>query len=81
MPRCWTAGASSWRRTGDPLLGGRPGRRSSLTTTTVIQLTGDALHLIGEACSVARSLQPAMLVVEDVGEMDGLAEDADGAGI
>lgn len=45
---------------------------SGLTETTVIQLTGNALHLIGEACSVARSLQPAMLVVEDV---DLIAED------
>lgn len=71
---------------------------SSLTDTTVIQLTGGALELISEACSVARALQPAMVVVEDVdliaedrelhggahpllfqllGEMDGLAEDAD----
>ncbi|MBD8063009.1 AAA family ATPase [Oceanitalea stevensii] len=71
---------------------------SSLTGTTVIQLTGGALSLISEACSVARALQPAMVVVEDVdliaedrdlhsgahpllfqllGEMDGLAEDAD----
>jgi hypothetical protein len=39
---------------------------SSLIGTTVIQLTGNALHLIGEACSVARALQPAMLIVEDV---------------
>jgi hypothetical protein len=39
---------------------------SSLTQTTVIQLSGSALHLIGEACSVARALQPAMVVVEDV---------------
>jgi ATP-dependent 26S proteasome regulatory subunit len=38
----------------------------SLRGTTVIQLTGGALHLIAEACSVARTLQPAMLVVEDV---------------
>jgi hypothetical protein len=45
---------------------------SSLTGTTVIQLTGGALHLIAEACSVARTLQPAMLVVEDV---DLIAED------
>ena len=43
-----------------------------LTDTTVIQLTGDALHLIAEACSVARTLQPAMLVIEDV---DLIAED------
>jgi hypothetical protein len=44
----------------------------SLTETTVISLTGGALHLIAEACSVARALQPAMLVVEDV---DLIAED------
>ena len=40
--------------------------------TTVLQLTGNALHLIAEACSVARALQPAMLVIEDV---DLIAED------
>jgi len=45
---------------------------SSLVGTTVIELTGRSLHLIAEACSVARSLQPAMLVVEDV---DLIAED------
>jgi hypothetical protein len=45
---------------------------SSLVGTTVIQLTGNALHLIAEACSVARALQPSMLVVEDV---DLIAED------
>jgi hypothetical protein len=45
---------------------------ASLTDTTVIQLTGAALHLIGEACSVARALAPSMLVVEDV---DLIAED------
>jgi hypothetical protein len=44
----------------------------SLTETTVIQLTGGALHLIAQACSVARTLAPAMLVVEDV---DLIAED------
>jgi hypothetical protein len=38
----------------------------SLIGTTVIQLTGNALQLIAQACSVARSLQPSMLVVEDV---------------
>jgi ATPase family associated with various cellular activities (AAA) len=38
----------------------------NLVGTTVIQLTGNALHLIAEACSVARALQPAMVVVEDV---------------
>ena len=45
---------------------------SSLTGTTVIELSGDALHLIAEACSVARALQPAMVVIEDV---DLIAED------
>jgi hypothetical protein len=45
---------------------------STLVGTTVIQLTGNALHLIGQACSVARALQPAMLVIEDV---DLIAED------
>ena len=43
-----------------------------LADTTVLQLTGNALHLIAEACSIARALQPAMLVVEDV---DLIAED------
>jgi ATPase family associated with various cellular activities (AAA) len=33
---------------------------------TVIELTGAALHLIAEACSVARTLAPAIVVVEDV---------------
>jgi ATP-dependent 26S proteasome regulatory subunit len=45
---------------------------SRLVDTTVIQLTGNALHLIAEACSVARVLQPAMVVIEDV---DLIAED------
>jgi ATP-dependent 26S proteasome regulatory subunit len=45
---------------------------SQLTDTTIVQLTGDSLRLIGVACSVARTLQPAMIVVEDV---DLIAED------
>ncbi|MBA2559229.1 MAG: AAA family ATPase, partial [Propionibacteriales bacterium] len=45
---------------------------SQLRDTTIIELTGDALRLISTACSVARSLQPAMVVVEDV---DLIAED------
>lgn len=45
---------------------------AELTGTTVIQLSGNALHLIGEAASVARALQPSMVVVEDV---DLIAED------
>jgi hypothetical protein len=47
---------------------------SSLVGTTVIQLTGGALRLIAEACSVARALQPAMVIVEDV---DLIAEERD----
>lgn len=39
---------------------------SELTDTTVVELTGDTLHAIREACSIARALQPAMIVVEDV---------------
>ena len=45
---------------------------SRLDGTTVVLLSGEALHLVGAACSVARSLQPAMVVVEDV---DLIAED------
>jgi ATP-dependent 26S proteasome regulatory subunit len=45
---------------------------SRLTGVTIVQLTGDSLRLIGTACSVARTLQPAMVVVEDV---DLIAED------
>ena len=39
---------------------------SELTGTTVLELTGETLHAIREACSVARALQPAMIVIEDV---------------
>ncbi|CAN5259707.1 AAA family ATPase [soil metagenome] len=45
---------------------------SQLAGVTIVQLTGDSLGLIGTACSVARTLQPAMVVVEDV---DLIAED------
>jgi len=45
---------------------------SSLTETTVVQVTGESMHMIGAACSVARALQPSMVVVEDV---DLIAED------
>jgi hypothetical protein len=45
---------------------------ASLTGTTVVQLSGNALHLVAEACSVATTLQPSMVVVEDV---DLIAED------
>ncbi|MDQ4054940.1 MAG: ATP-binding protein, partial [Actinomycetota bacterium] len=39
---------------------------SQLSETTVVQLSGNTLHMIGAACSVARTLQPAMIVIEDV---------------
>lgn len=45
---------------------------SQLLGVTIVELTGDSLHLIDTACSVARTLQPAMIVVEDV---DLIAED------
>ena len=45
---------------------------SQLTDLTIVELTGAALSLIGTACSVARTLQPSMVVVEDV---DLIAED------
>jgi hypothetical protein len=45
-----------------------------LTDTTVIELTGDTLHAIKPACSIARSLQPALIVIEDV---DLIAEQRD----
>ncbi len=45
---------------------------SQLTETTIVQLSGNTLHLVGAACSVARTLQPAMIVIEDV---DLIAED------
>jgi ATP-dependent 26S proteasome regulatory subunit len=47
---------------------------SELVGTTVVELTGETLHGIREACSVARALQPAMIVVEDV---DLIAEERD----
>jgi ATP-dependent 26S proteasome regulatory subunit len=45
---------------------------SQLREVTVIQVSGRALQAIGAACSIARALQPAMVVVEDV---DLIAED------
>lgn len=47
---------------------------SELTDTTVVELSGNTLHAIREACSIARSLQPSMIVVEDV---DLIAEQRD----
>ncbi|MDF1602080.1 AAA family ATPase [Nocardioides sp. YIM 152315] len=45
-----------------------------LGETTIIELTGETLGAIREACSIARSLQPAMIVVEDV---DLIAQERD----
>ncbi len=45
-----------------------------LDDTTVVELTGDTLPAIKQACSIARSLEPAMIVVEDV---DLIAEQRD----
>jgi ATP-dependent 26S proteasome regulatory subunit len=45
-----------------------------LTETTIVLLAGNTLGMIGTACSVARTLQPAMIVIEDV---DLIAEERD----
>ena len=45
---------------------------SQLPDMTIMLLSGDSLQFISTACSVARTLQPAMIVVEDV---DLIAED------
>jgi AAA+ superfamily predicted ATPase len=37
-----------------------------MTDVTIVELSGGSLGAIGTACSVARTLQPAMIVVEDV---------------
>jgi hypothetical protein len=39
---------------------------SELDGVTVLVLSGGALRLIGEACSVARTLRPSLIVIEDV---------------
>ena len=39
---------------------------SNLPETTVLMLSSSFLHLIREACSVARTLQPTLLIIEDV---------------
>ncbi|MGH9069031.1 MAG: AAA family ATPase, partial [Acidimicrobiales bacterium] len=39
---------------------------SRLTSATVVVLSGNALRLIAQAVSIARALQPALVVVEDV---------------
>jgi len=57
------------------LLHGPPGTGKTLSTSylisrlegrTVVILTGAALGLVGDACAIARELQPAMVVLEDV---------------
>ena len=39
---------------------------SLVTDTTVVMLSGDALQFIAPAVSIARALQPALVIVEDV---------------
>ena len=39
---------------------------SHLPDTTVLMLSSSYLHLIREACSIARTLQPTLLIIEDV---------------
>jgi hypothetical protein len=39
---------------------------SQLREPTIVVLSGAALGMISEACSIARSLQPALVVIEDV---------------
>lgn len=39
---------------------------SQMDGHTVVILSGSAMHLVASACSVARALQPALVVVEDV---------------
>jgi hypothetical protein len=57
------------------LLHGPPGTGKTLSTTylisrlegrTVVILTGAALGFVADACAIARDLQPAMVVLEDV---------------
>ncbi len=57
------------------LLHGAPGTGKTYTVgylmgrmpqATIVILSGTALQMIGEACSVARMLQPSVIVVEDV---------------
>jgi hypothetical protein len=45
---------------------------SRLTDATVVVLSGRAMRMLAEAAAIARSLQPAVLVIEDV---DLIAED------
>ena len=47
---------------------------SELVDTTIVELTGETLGAIRDACSIARSLQPSMIVVEDV---DLIAQERD----
>jgi ATP-dependent 26S proteasome regulatory subunit len=57
------------------LLHGPPGTGKTLSSAylisrlegrTVIILTGSALGLVGDACAIARELQPALVLLEDV---------------
>ena len=70
-----TLRAAGWHLRRGLLLHGPPGTGKTLSTTylisrlegrTVVILTGGALGLVGDACAIARELQPAMVVLEDV---------------
>jgi ATPase family associated with various cellular activities (AAA) len=47
---------------------------SQLPGVTAIVLSGGSLRFIGEACSIARALQPSVVVVEDVDLLAGPGE-------
>lgn len=47
---------------------------SQLTGVTTVLLSGGTLHMVTQACSIARALQPSIVVVEDV---DLIAEERD----
>lgn len=38
----------------------------AMKDATIVEMSGAALHLVGAACSVARALQPSIVIVEDV---------------
>jgi ATPase family associated with various cellular activities (AAA)/AAA+ lid domain len=70
-----TLRTAGWHLRRGLLLHGPPGTGKTLSTSylisrlegrTVVVLTGGALGLVGDACAIARDLQPAMVVLEDV---------------
>jgi ATPase family associated with various cellular activities (AAA) len=47
---------------------------SQLPEVTAVVLSGGSLHAIGDACAIARALQPSVVVVEDVDLLAGPGE-------